>query len=192
MKPVLDRPRVYLAGPDVFFADRARRFERLVEACARLGMVGLPPTDGGIAQDFAGTDAERAERIYQGNVALIRSADGLIANLAAFRGLEPDSGTVFEIGYAVAAGKPVVGYGVPEASYASRVAAALPCERDAEGRLREAAGGVQVEELGQRLNLMLTRSTPLAPSPWRALRMLARRFGIEQLPVEDGSPGASG
>ena len=30
------------------------------------------------------------------------SMDGVIANLCAFRGLEPDSGTVFEVGYAVA------------------------------------------------------------------------------------------
>ncbi|HEY2254180.1 MAG TPA: nucleoside 2-deoxyribosyltransferase [Variovorax sp.] len=178
MKPANDRPRVYLAGPDVFFADRAQRFERLVEACARLGMVGLPPTDGGTAEGFQGTDTQRAERIYEGNLALIRSADGLIANLTAFRGLEPDSGTVFEIGYAVAAGKPVVAYGVPEASYASRVAAALPCERDGDGALREASSGVQVEELGQRLNLMLTRSTPLAPSAQAALEALAARFGL--------------
>lgn len=41
---------------------------------------------------------------------MIEQADGIIANLNAFRGKEPDSGTVFEVGYGVAKNKKIVGY----------------------------------------------------------------------------------
>lgn len=171
------RPRIYLAGPDVFFRDSDARFARLQAACEALDMVGVPPSDGNMAADFSGSDDERAQRIYEGNVALIRSADGVLANLENFRGQEPDSGTVFEVGFAVALGKPVVGYGVAPGTYAERIAAALPCTQDAGGTTREAATGAMVEGLGQRLNLMLTRSTGLASSAEEALAWLARRVG---------------
>lgn len=170
------RPRIYLAGPDVFFPDRAQIFERLLAQCEAQGLVGVPPTDGGLSGGLRGTDDESAQRIYEGNIALIRNTDGLVANLASFRGAEPDSGTVFEVGFAIALGKPVAAYGVPESSYAERVAALLDCTQDAHGALRETSSGVEVEGLGQRLNLMLTRSTHLAPSPEDALRWLAERL----------------
>ena len=55
-------------------------------------------------------DEPTAEGIYRANIGLIAEADALLANLNPFRGSEPDSGTVFEIGYAIALGKRVVGY----------------------------------------------------------------------------------
>jgi len=171
------RPRVYLAGPDVFFPARAQIFARLLAQCDVLGMVGVPPTDGGLSEGLRGTDDESAQRIYEGNVALVRTADAVLANLASFRGAEPDSGTVFEVGFAIALGKPVAVYGVPDTSYADRVAASIACTRDAQGVLRETSSGVEVEGLGQRLNLMLTRSTHLAASPEDGLRWLAARLG---------------
>ncbi|MEJ8859060.1 nucleoside 2-deoxyribosyltransferase [Variovorax robiniae] len=180
------RPRVYLAGPDVFFRDCASIFRLLKAECERLGMVGLAPSDAGIDEGFGGTEDERAQRIYEGNIRLIREADGVIANLVPFRGHEPDSGTVFEVGFAVALGKPVVGYGVAEGSYAERVCAAMKCVSDDEGVLREADSGVMVEGLGQRLNLMLTRSTVLVPSAGDALARLAQV--LCRTPVPGGSP----
>lgn len=165
-------PRIYLAGPDVFFPDSKQIFKNLLAHCERLGMVGLVPSDGGMSHGFSGTDDQLAQRIYDGNVALMRSADGVIANLVAFRGSEPDSGTAFEVGFAAALQKPVVVYGVPEESYASRVATVIPSSRDAEGNLRETGSGVLVEGLGQRMNLMLTRSTAMAVDAESALAML--------------------
>jgi len=41
---------------------------------------------------------------------MIADCDYVMANLSPFRGFEPDSGTVFEVGYATALGKKVVGY----------------------------------------------------------------------------------
>ncbi|VTU14294.1 nucleoside 2-deoxyribosyltransferase [Variovorax sp. RA8] len=172
-QPRPPRPRVYLAGPDIFFHDCERIYQDLKAACEHLGLEGVEPSDGGLGADFAGSDDERARRIYEGNIALIRQADGVIANLMDFRGLEPDSGTVFEVGFAVALGKPVVAYGVPAGSYASRVCAAMACTQDARGVMRERDSGVTVEGLGQRLNLMLACSVAIEATAEAALARLA-------------------
>lgn len=170
------KPRIYLAGPDVFRPDSATVYLRLKAQCERLGLIGVPPFES--QPDASSADGGTiAQRIYEGNIALIRSADAVVANLQDFRGLEPDAGTVFEVGYAVALGKPVVVYGVGQGSYADRVAAVLPCERAADGEVRETASGVMVEGLGQRLNLMITRSTTLVDSAEAALLQLAMHFG---------------
>ncbi|MBU1444095.1 MAG: nucleoside 2-deoxyribosyltransferase, partial [Gammaproteobacteria bacterium] len=172
-RPPTSRPRIYFAGPDVFFPDADRIFDALRQHCDRLGLVGIEPSDGGLAESAQPGDDEHAQRIYQGNIDRIREADGLIANLMNFRGHEPDSGTVFEVGFAVALGKPVVAYGVPPGTYADRVSAAIPCAEDDRGQLRESASGAMVEGLGQRLNLMLTRSVAIEETAEAALRRLA-------------------
>lgn len=170
------RPLIYLAGPDVFLPDSALRFDELKACCTRHGFQGLEPSDGDIPTDFQGDDDARAQRIYEGNIRRIQQSAGVLANLCDFRGLEPDSGTVFEIGYAIALGKPVAAYGVPPGSYAERVTAVRPSLPDALGVLRETGSGLMVEGLGQRLNLMLTRSAHLAASVDGALRHLAARL----------------
>ncbi|MCZ2499025.1 nucleoside 2-deoxyribosyltransferase [Xylophilus sp. Kf1] len=167
-------PRVYFAGPDVFFQDAAAIFERLTSASAALGLQGFAPFDGQIDIAAGESPDAFAGRIYEGNVARIRACDGLIANLAPFRGLEPDPGTVFEVGYAVALGKPVVGYHVGREPYAVRVARQRPCTTDADGTVRETGDASLVEGLGQRINLMLSRSILLADDADAALAALAR------------------
>ncbi|MDP9902250.1 nucleoside 2-deoxyribosyltransferase [Variovorax ginsengisoli] len=176
MNSTSSRPRIYLAGPDVFHTDAAAIYRRLKAQCDLLGMEGVAPTDNEVDANLQDAGLI-AQRIYEGNVALIRSADAVIANLQDFRGLEPDSGTVFEVGYAVALGKPVVAYGVRPGSYADRVAAAIPCMRADDGEWREVDGGVMVEGLGQRLNLMIARSTTIVDSAQAALDHLARKWG---------------
>lgn len=168
-------PRIYLAGPDVFLRDARAVFERLQSACTGLGLLGVTPFDGVAAQAAGESDDGFAQRIYESNVARIRDCDGVIANLGPFRGLEPDSGTVFEVGYAIALGKPVVGYHVPHETYAARVQRQVDCTVDDDGgELRETASGVMVEGLGQRINLMLSRSVVLEDDADAALRTLAR------------------
>lgn len=76
-----------------------------------------------------------------------------MANLNPFRGAEPDSGTVFEVGYAIALGKPVWGYLDDARPIALRTAhTAHP-----DGRLLD-EHGQQVEDFGLPLNLMLACS----------------------------------
>jgi nucleoside 2-deoxyribosyltransferase len=160
------RPAIYLAGPDVFRPDAAACFERMERLCARLGLVGLRPSDGGLSDGLGGTGAQIAQRIYEGNVALIRRCDALVANLQPFRGdVEPDSGTVFEVGMAIALGKPVAAYlPNPTMPYAERVCRHFPTHVDAAGVLRDDAHGLLVEGFGEPLNLMLSRSVRLFPS----------------------------
>jgi nucleoside 2-deoxyribosyltransferase len=169
-------PSIYLAGPDVFRADAPACYERMARTCARLGLVGLRPSDGGSALGAPCTGASLAQRIYEGNIALIRRCDAVVANLAPFRGhVEPDSGTVFEVGVAIALGKPVAAYlPQPALSYAERVARHYPTHTDASGTLWDDAHGLWVEGFGEPLNLMLSRSTRLFGSFEAAVEHLAR------------------
>ncbi|MDI6747928.1 MAG: nucleoside 2-deoxyribosyltransferase [Rhodocyclaceae bacterium] len=93
--------KIYLAGPDVFRPDAEDWANQARKLCRQYGCEALTPLDHG---------ATTPATICAGNLALIRTADALVANLNPFRGAEPDSGTVFELGYAVALGKPVHGY----------------------------------------------------------------------------------
>ncbi|MBS0447330.1 MAG: nucleoside 2-deoxyribosyltransferase [Proteobacteria bacterium] len=170
--------QIYLAGPDVFLADAAAHFNRLCARCAEFGLRGVQPSDGGIGS--GAHDAALARRILDANLALIAACDGLLANLQPFRNpLEPDSGTVFELGYAVALGKPVAGWlPAPHRAYEARVAEHCGCMLDAAGRTLDAAHGYLVESFGQPLNLMLACSTPLHPSVDAALADLAGRLAV--------------
>ena len=163
------RPRVYLAGPDAFRPDAEAHFQALAQECDALGMEALIPVECAIG---TGTGPKRATRIYDGNMELLRRAGGVIANLQPFRGLEPDSGTVFEVGVAVTLGLPVVAYGLPQGTYADRVTAAMTTRRDGSGVLRD-ADSASVEDFGLPLNLMLSCSVVLEPCAEAALAKLA-------------------
>lgn len=170
-------PTIYLAGPDVFRPDAREHFVRLKLACDALGLEALLPADGEEQQQ---TPEALEKRIYEANMQRLRAADGVVANLASFRGLEPDSGTVFEVGAAVALGIPVVAYGVPEGSYADRARAALPCTHDEGGVLRESGTGIAVEDFGQPLNLMLACSIHIESTPEAALRKMAALLAAQR------------
>ena len=100
--------KIYLAGPDVFETDAIEQGNILKELCQQYGFKGLFPLDNEIVCD--GTPYEVAKTIREANIALINECDIIMANLNPFRGLEPDSGTVYEVGYATALGKKVYAY----------------------------------------------------------------------------------
>ena len=97
--------KIYLAGFDVFYKDAKERFDKMRKLCKLAGYEALIPLDNDITEGLG-----ISNRIYKANIAMIEQADGIIANLNAFRGKEPDSGTVFEVGYGVAKNKKIVGY----------------------------------------------------------------------------------
>ncbi len=142
------KPRVYLAGFDVFRADAAAHGEHLKALCRERGMSGLYPLDGQVPGDL--DPVSKAQWICRANLELIRGADIVMANLDDFRGAgEPDSGTAFEVGFAVALGKPVWGYTTEERTLVDRVAVrhddtASFCDR-----------GYIVEDFGLSMNLMI-------------------------------------
>lgn len=93
--------KIYIAGPDVFFQNFSEHFDEIREKCSERGHTALIPIDN---------VCESSEEIFEANVKMIQSCDVVIANLMPFRGKEPDSGTVWECGYAHGLGIPVIGY----------------------------------------------------------------------------------
>lgn len=138
--------KLYLAGPDVFRPDAMAWAAEARQLCQAAGHTALVPLDG---------VETTAPGIYRANIELIRAADALLANLNPFRGCEPDSGTCVEVGFALALGKPVIGYLASGESTTERVArlqgGALSIR---EGRPLD-GNGLYVEDFGLPLNLML-------------------------------------
>jgi len=99
--------KIYIAGPEVFLEDAIEVGKHLKALCELYGYEGMFPMDNEIP-----TQAPHimAKRIQEANIAMIRSCDIVIANLSSFRGPEPDSGTVWEVGFAQALGKTVLAY----------------------------------------------------------------------------------
>ncbi|MDR2945801.1 MAG: nucleoside 2-deoxyribosyltransferase [Candidatus Adiutrix sp.] len=139
---------IYFAGPDVFSPDYPRRVAHIRELCAVAGLTPLLPGD---------VECDGSLEIYQQNVALIRQADGVIANLDPFRGpSEPDSGTVFECGLAVALGKTVVGIVSDQRDLLTKLRG---CGAAFDGPLKAYLyENTLVEDFGHPLNLMLGHS----------------------------------
>ncbi|AJW44727.1 nucleoside 2-deoxyribosyltransferase [Ralstonia mannitolilytica] len=159
--------RLYLAGPDVFRPQPAAHGEVLKAMCAEYGFVGLYPLDNVIVPQHDGPAT--AAEIYRQNIALLDSADAVMANVADFRGHEPDSGTCFEIGYAIARGKDVWCYHVPSVPLVEQVPHTGGYD----------AEGWAVEDFGLPRNLMLACSSRLVIGDARAClaRMRAHYIG---------------
>lgn len=172
-KPSSKPLSVYLAGPEVFFADHAQRYAAIKDCCKQFDLVGHSPLDN--ALPLEGTPSANAHAIYQANVQLIERCDAVLAHMGDFRGCEPDAGTVFEVGYAIAQGKPVVawGHGLTQ-EYRQRVRARLQLPPDAERDTERA----EIENFGLPLNLMLACSCiELAENYQQALAALAKHLG---------------
>eukprot|EP01065_Artemidia_motanka_P005227 TRINITY_DN12518_c0_g1_i1.p2 TRINITY_DN12518_c0_g1~~TRINITY_DN12518_c0_g1_i1.p2 ORF type:complete len:314 (+),score=95.25 TRINITY_DN12518_c0_g1_i1:60-1001(+) len=152
---------VYLAGPDVFRADALGIAAKKKAICQEYGLVGKFPLDNCLSLDgMAPRDAALA--IAEANEALMRSADGCIANMTPFRGASMDVGTAFEMGFMRAQGKPVHGYTQTAASFSERTAEWAKAQgkelRDRPGprKAREDGDGNEVEDFGAMTdNLML-------------------------------------
>ncbi|SDI28068.1 Nucleoside 2-deoxyribosyltransferase [Pseudomonas flavescens] len=142
-----DNARIYLAGFDVFRGDAVEHGAYLKRLCHEQGMQGLYPFDNEVTAGLS--PGERAALICRLNMAMIREADAVLANLNLFRGHEPDSGTAFEIGAAVALGKPVWVY------FQACGAMRDWLDGDVDGR---DAQGFLIEDFGLPRNLMLACS----------------------------------
>ncbi len=97
------------------------------------------------------------KKILEGNLELIRKAQIVVANLNPFRGLEPDSGTAFELGYALALGKKLWAYVDSAAPLLERIRRAEALSADAQRDRQDMA----IEDFGLPLNLMLALSAQL-------------------------------
>jgi nucleoside 2-deoxyribosyltransferase len=114
------RPKVYLAGPEVFLRNAIEAGAAKVELCARYGLEGKYPLDAQLDLGDLGL-AERAYAIFRANEALIMECDAVIANLTPFRGPGMDTGTAYEVGFMRGKGRPAFGYSNHHLSFFERV-----------------------------------------------------------------------
>jgi len=160
--------KIYLAGPDVFETDAIEQGKRLKSLCLEYGFEGLFPLDNEITGD--GTSYDIAKTIREANVKLIESCDIVMANLNPFRGLEPDSGTVYEVGYAAALGKEVYAYASDIRPMVERVREKQMLSEDAE----LCQEGKIIEDFGLSHNLMML-DLVVANSAEQCLAHIAKR-----------------
>jgi nucleoside 2-deoxyribosyltransferase len=156
------RPKVYLAGPEVFLRNAIEAGAAKVELCARYGLEGKYPLDAQLdLGDLA--LAERAYAIARANEGLIVECDAVIANLTPFRGPGMDTGTAYEVGFMRSAGKPVFGYSNQHLSFFDRVrkfdAKPLKKRSGADATMAfEDSDRMGVEQFGLAENLMIVSS----------------------------------
>lgn len=156
--PVTDvaNPRVYLAGPDVFFPDPIAWAARKKSICARHGLTGVSPLDDLPEEPAAWAAFPFWRQIAMRNEVHIRSCQGLIANLTPFRGPSADVGTVYEVGFARALGLRLFGYATVTELFLPRTLAAIG---DAATTLPDGTyhdgDGLLVEQFGLFDNLMI-------------------------------------
>ncbi|MGT2427135.1 nucleoside 2-deoxyribosyltransferase [Amnibacterium kyonggiense] len=157
---------LYLAGPEVFLPNAAEVVDEQRRICRAHGLTPISPLDKG---DGPGDrTVSRQDRIFAGNIALIRSADAIVANIRPFRGPDPDAGTAFEVGYAHALGKPVYLWAEDLASNRERVERHLgPLHHRADGMLAD-RDGLLVEDFGGPVNLMLVSPATVVLGPFEA------------------------
>ncbi len=148
--------RLYLAGPDVFHPEAAVLGARKLAACRDHGFLGLYPGDDPAGASSAGDGAAGdAAAIYRSCLAMMNEADGGIFNLTPFRGPSADVGTVFELGFMAAAGKPVFAYTNSADDLIARLHADPGLVRDRAGNGWRDPLGLAAEDFGNADNLML-------------------------------------
>jgi nucleoside 2-deoxyribosyltransferase len=147
----MKRPRIYLAGPEVFLPDPIEAGRVKIALAAEYGLEGVYPLDATLNLEGLAKPAQ-ATLISRSNEYLMRSCDAAIANLTPFRSVSADAGTAFEVGFMRALGRPVVGYtntpvDLAERSRMYRSGTPLPFDCD--------APGVAMEDFDLAENLML-------------------------------------
>lgn len=151
----MQRPRIYLAGPDVFLPDAMAVGAAKKAACEALGLEGVYPLDGERPGEAPGT-IEAGLSIAAANEAHMHACDAILANLSPFRGASADVGTCYELGFMRAQGKPCFGYSNDPRAFITRIEGFIgePLGKLADGRL-VGADGLTAESFGLADNLML-------------------------------------
>src|SRR5262245_44753378 len=145
------RPRIYLAGPEVFLPNAQAIGAEKCRLAAEAGLEGAFPLDAQLDLDRLPA-GEQAQAISRANEDLMRSCDGLIANLTPFRGVSMDAGTAFEVGFMQALGRPRAGYSNVAAGYAERARA---FRARGPAMLDSDRADLEIEDFGLAENLMI-------------------------------------
>lgn len=157
--------QIYLAGPEVFLPDAEDVANAKRAICARHGATGVFPTDP-VDCPEADASPEGWLAIYLRNEAHVRRADALIANLTPFRGPSADAGTVYELGFMRALGRPVAGYANTRTPFTERTRLFLgPSARRRPDGEWEDGEGLHLESFGLHDNLMIDGGLRAAGGP---------------------------
>jgi nucleoside 2-deoxyribosyltransferase len=146
------RPRIYLAGPEVFLDEGIRTpiLKSKQAILADLGMVGVDPMESNFRLPKSMSPSDMGISIYRANIQMMKGCQGSIVNLTPFRGVSADAGTLFEVGYLTAMGKPMIGFTMAQGDYDTRFS--VGSKGDHEG---VDANGTMIEAFGQIDNLMI-------------------------------------
>lgn len=174
-EPGISEPGIYLAGPTVFFREAESAFAALAQLCRARHLHPVRPAEPVDADGQVLQGAAAARHLFVQNTLRIRAASGVLADLRPFRGeLEPDSGTVFEVGFAHALGKPVAAVLADTRDWGTRVRSVCgtgepgPAGLEMDGRY-----DMLIEDFGGPLNLMLSESCRVFHDAASALDWLA-------------------
>lgn len=98
--------KVYIAGPEVFFANGRDIIDRKGELARQYGFTA----NSFDAVDFPSDKFDFGMAISKANEEVMKGSDLIIANMTPFRGVSTDVGTAFEIGFMCALGKAAFAY----------------------------------------------------------------------------------
>ena len=159
------KARIYLAGPEVFLPDATAMGKVKKDLCSRYGFEGVFPFDA----HFDPADLEKKEQgvqICRNNEQLIRSCHLLIANMTPFRGPSMDVGTAFEVGFARALEKPVLGYSNDARPLKDRIVSIHgPVHKQENGRLED-RDQMEIEDFDLTDNLMIDGAVYQSSHTW--------------------------
>lgn len=117
------RPKVYLAGPMVFYPNPAATFRAMKKICRDHGLQGVAPTDNQRGLAVRKPSKALIRDIVLADIDLMNRLDGGLFCLDGFRRApDMDPGTAFEIGYMSAQGKPMCGWTADGRAYPTKVA----------------------------------------------------------------------
>lgn len=146
-------PKVYLAGPEVFFANGEELIGRKKDLAREYGFEPWESDHGAFPEDRI----ESGLFISAMNEDAMRACDFCIANMTPFRGISTDVGTAYEIGFMAALGKVTFGYSNDPRHYNERASAEWynGAVAEADDGLLRASDGQMVEDHLMADNLML-------------------------------------
>ena len=110
------KPIAYLADFEMFLPTADETIKYWKQVCDKYGIIGLYPPDTPAEDNLKPYEAkddsyqERVKHIFSCDYNQMQRSDICIAQLDNWRGLNPDSGTAFELGWFAGKKKPIYGF----------------------------------------------------------------------------------
>lgn len=166
--PVSSAPRVYLAGPMVFYPDPEATFEVMKAICEQEGLEGVAPIDGQASLQGVPPGRPLYTRIVEADFKLMDECDAALICLDPVHGdVEMDTGTAVEVGYLHAKGKPMSGWMSETVAFGDRIRASCGPTSLSAANGAGATSGLERDARG-----LLVHSAELA------------QHGMAQMPIE--------